>query len=62
MTAHCLCKKPERKNRMKKVILSSAAVLIAWFGSAHAQSYPNKPIRIVIPHAAGGNADITARL
>lgn len=47
---------------MKKVILSSAAVLIAWFGSAHAQSYPNKPIRIVVLYAAGGNADIMARL
>jgi len=41
-------------------VLLLGAVLLAPF-AAHAQSYPNRLIKIVVPYAAGGAVDIVAR-
>jgi len=42
-----------------KTVLAFLAVVLA--GAAAAQDYPAKPVRIIVPYVAGGNADIWAR-
>ena len=47
---------------MKPTRILAAAVLLACSALANAQSdYPNKPVRIIVPVAPGGNVDIVAR-
>ncbi|OZI74850.1 Bug family tripartite tricarboxylate transporter substrate binding protein [Bordetella genomosp. 12] len=43
-------------------VLASCVALTVAGGAAQAGTYPEKPIRLIVPYVAGGAADITARV
>ena len=48
---------------MRKLIFAAVASMFALPGSGFAQSdYPNKPVTVIVPFAAGGPTDVVARL
>ena len=47
---------------MKPSVRLLAALTLATAGTVFAQSYPNHPIKLVVPYPAGGPADVLGRL
>jgi tripartite-type tricarboxylate transporter receptor subunit TctC len=49
-------------NGMLRATVFAAAMVVAGSHETHAQTYPQKPVRIIVPSAAGGPTDIPGRL
>ena len=47
--------------RLRPATVSAICLMLGWSAAASAQSYPNKPIHIVVPVAPGGITDVLAR-
>ncbi len=45
----------------KSFVASLLAVCLGWTGTAMAQTYPSRPITLIIPFAAGGPTDVLGR-
>ena len=55
---------PIRITRCPRPLMAAMAAMVVLclvVANATAQTFPSKPLRIVVPNAAGGAADLTAR-
>ena len=48
--------------RGRRTLWAGALGVLACIGVAHAQDYPSRPIKLVVPFGPGGPTDVAARL
>jgi tripartite-type tricarboxylate transporter receptor subunit TctC len=46
---------------IRRITLAAFGLVLPWLAAAHAQSYPVRPVKLVVTFAAGGAADLFAR-
>src|SRR3954469_6960082 len=47
---------------MQRTVVAALASFIAATGTAAAQEWPSRPITLIVPFAAGGGVDVSARI
>jgi tripartite-type tricarboxylate transporter receptor subunit TctC len=58
-SATCL---PNSEIIVSKAIIAALAAVLAFMGNASAQSWPIRPVTLIVPFAAGSGADVVARI
>jgi len=49
-------------NRIAVLAACLSLAVLGWAGSAYSQTYPGRPVRIIVPYGAGVTPDVIARL
>ena len=52
----------KKRDRMLAAVIAAGALLMAAAAPALAQKYPSRPIRVMLPFAAGSVSDVTLRI
>lgn len=54
--------RPASRARCTRRLLLALACSTVWPLAAHAQTFPNKPVRLIVTYPAGGSSDLMARI